>query len=147
MTTTDVTLDRLDDQLRYYDKAAVRTQRNLKILKTLTFVFAGLVPVTAAFDMPVVVPAVLGFAVLVAEGLLQLNQYEQLWMTYRSTAEALKHEKFLFLALAGDYADAENPRRLLAERVEGLVLQEHSRWVTTREESRKKPTPPQESGN
>jgi hypothetical protein len=101
-------------------------------------VLAALVPVSAAFkDMPNFVPAFLGFGVLIAEGLLGLNQYHQQWLTYRSTAEGLKHEKFLFLASAGPYADAANPRRLLAERVEGLLSQEHAHWVTTHEEKKK----------
>jgi hypothetical protein len=134
----DLVLDRLEDQLGWYDKSSNRAQRNFKILKTLTFVLAGLVPLSAAFDMPAAIAAVLGFGVLVAEGVLQLNQFEQHWLMYRSTAEMLKHEKYLFLASAGPYADAENPRRMLAERVESLVSQEHARWVASHEESRKK---------
>lgn len=134
---TDVTLARLDDQLSYYDRSSLKAQRNYKILKTLTFVLAGLVPVSAAFPaVPKWVPALLGFGVLLSEGLLQLNQYEQHWQLYRSTAESLKHEKFLFLAAAGPYADAANPRRMLAEQVESLVSTEHARWVASHEESR-----------
>jgi hypothetical protein len=39
----------------------------------------------------------------------QMNQYHSNWITYRSTAEALKREKHLFLATAGPYGAAENP--------------------------------------
>jgi hypothetical protein len=56
---------------------------------------------------------------------------------YRSTAEALKHEKYLYLAEAAHYAAAENPLTLLAERLEGLVSQEHAKWVSAREEALK----------
>src|SRR5262245_32548333 len=54
------------------------------------------------------------------------------WITYRSTAEALKREKHLFLATAGPYG-AENPHSLLAERVESLVSQEHAKWASGQE--------------
>jgi hypothetical protein len=47
---------------------------------------------------------------------------------YRSTAEALKHEKFLFLSCAGPYATGDR-QRVLAERLEGLISQEHARWT------------------
>ena len=60
------------------------------------------------------------------EGLLHLNQYQENWTNYRTTAESLKHEKFLFLAKAGPYADAADPRATLAERVEALISQENS---------------------
>ena len=35
---------------------------------------------------------------------------------------------FLFAAHAGSYATAPRPEALLAERVEGLVSQEHAAW-------------------
>ena len=66
---------------------------------------------------------------------MQLNQYQQNWASYRSTAEALKHEKHLFLGEAGPYRNAESPKPLLADRIEGLVSQEHAKWVFTREET------------
>ena len=62
------------------------------------------------------------------EGFQQLFQFQQNWLGYRATAEALKHEKFLYLMRAGPYRDAPAPDAVLAERVEGLVSQEHSSW-------------------
>ena len=59
------------------------------------------------------------------------------WIAYRSTAEALKHEKHLHLALAGPYAAVANPDNLLAERVEGLVSQEHAKWVSAQQDADK----------
>jgi len=69
------------------------------------------------------------------EGVQQLFQFQQNWVSYRSTCEALKHEKFLYLATAGPYATAERPQALLAERVEGLVSQEHAKWAAQQEEA------------
>ena len=71
------------------------------------------------------------------EGLQQLQQYQQNWTTYRATCERLKHEEFLFLATAGPYAAAPKPEGLLAERVEGLVSQEHAAWASHQEEASK----------
>jgi len=52
--------------------------------------------------------------------------------------EALKHEKFLYLAAAGPYATATNAHTLLAERVESLVSQEHAKWASGQEQSKSK---------
>jgi hypothetical protein len=58
---------------------------------------------------------------LVPEGILHLNQYQQLWSLYRSTHEALKHEKYVYLGKAGPYSGAADPHVLLAERIESCV--------------------------
>ena len=80
------------------------------------------------------VAGALGGVVLVLEGIQHLNQYQQNWAAYRSTAEALKHEKYLYVARAAHYA-VPHAHRLLAERIEGLVSQEHAKWVSAREEA------------
>ena len=97
---------------------------------------AASIPVVAAFDVPVYVAGILGAVVVFVEGLLQAYQYRQNWITYRSTAESLKHEKYLYLARADVYAGSRDPLRLLAERIEGLISQEHARWISS---SRRQP--------
>ncbi|XHO06371.1 hypothetical protein ACEQUB_03293 [Ralstonia syzygii] len=60
-----------------------------------------------------------------------MNQYSTLWVTYRATAERLKHEQYLFLSSAGPYNKGlSEPDRLvvLAERVEEHVSTEHANW-------------------
>jgi hypothetical protein len=47
-----------------------------------------------------IVTAGLGVLITVLEGLLHLNQYQQNWINYRSTCEALKHEKYIYLGKA-----------------------------------------------
>jgi hypothetical protein len=75
----------------------------------------------------------LGVLIAVIEGLQQLNQYHANWITYRGTCEDLKHEKHLFLAKAGPFAAAADPRVLLAERIESTVSQEHAKWASGQE--------------
>jgi len=77
----------------------------------------------------------MGVLITVLEGILHLNQYQENWTNYRNTAESLKHEKFLFLAKAGVYANAPDVRALLAERVEALISQENSQWVAALQKS------------
>ena len=71
-------------------------------------------------------------------GFQQLGNYNDLWTTYRATAEQLKHEKFLFLARSGLYRSLQEQEalRLLAERVEERVSTEHAKWVSERTQQR-----------
>ena len=126
------TLQRLDEQIAWYDGKSRECQLRYKGLKAVVIGGAAAIPAVAAFDVPVYVAGILGAVVVVVEGLLQAYQYHKNWITYRSTAESLKHEKYLYLARADAYAHAKNPLRLLAERIEGLISQEHARWISTR---------------
>jgi hypothetical protein len=121
--------ERLLDQLRWYDSKSARHKRWFQMLKVGQIVIAAAIPAAAAAGTSAAFGGALGAVIVVLEGMQQLFQFQQNWITYRATAEALKHEQFLYLAEAGPYAAAPRPLALLAERVEGLVSQEHASWA------------------
>jgi hypothetical protein len=127
--------ERLETQIVWYDEKSVQNQRWFKVLKVMQIVTAAAIPVAAAVSAPVWLMGGGGALIVILEGLQQLQQYQQTWTTYRSTCERLKHEKYLFLAGAGPYTSAPRPEALLAERVEGLVSQEHAAWVSQQQEA------------
>lgn len=129
---------RVRDQIDWYDGKSQRNQRWFKRLKVTEIVTAAAIPFAASVSAPVWLVGGGGAVIVVLESLQQLQQYQQNWITYRATCERLKHEQFLFLAEAGPYANAADPEALLAERVEGLVSQEHAAWASHREEAAKK---------
>ena len=133
----DATRARLEDQIGWYDKKSAHCQKAFKRLKLLTVGAAALIPVFAGLGAPSWATGTLGAVIVLFEGAQQVNQYQANWIAYRSTAEALKHEKYLHVALAGPYADVANPDALLAERVEGLVSQEHAKWVSAQQDAAK----------
>lgn len=124
------TMARLDDQINWYDSKSGVNQEWYKRLKVGVIAASATIPLAAALAAPAWVAAGLGVAIVVTEGLQQLNKHQELWIAYRSTAEALKHEKYLFLGRAGPYEGKADALPLLAERVESLVSQEHARWVS-----------------
>jgi hypothetical protein len=131
--------ERLETQIEWYDRRSNRDQRWFKRLKILQIVTAASIPVGAAGGVDPTVIGGGGALIVILEGLQQLQQYQQNWTTYRSTCERLKHEKYLYLASAGPYTKAPRPDALLAERVEGLVSQEHAAWVSQQQEASKRP--------
>jgi len=133
----DVTLDHLQDQIDWYDRKSGNNQKAFKYLKICTILAAALIPLLAKINSMSSVTAGLGVLIVVLEGLQQLNQYHSNWIAYRSTCEALKHEKFLYLGKAAMYAAANDPHALLAERIESLVSQEHAKWASSQEQGQK----------
>jgi hypothetical protein len=135
-SVVDPITERLEDQIRWYDTKSTTNMRWYKRLKISEIASAAVIPLLAASSFPraMIVTGILGVVVTVFEGLLQLNQYHENWIRYRSTCESLKHEKYIYLANAGPYANVEKPRALLAERVESLVSQEHAKWATVQQQ-------------
>jgi Protein of unknown function (DUF4231) len=80
--------------------------------------------------------AIAAGAILLFEGLQQINKWQENWILYRATCEGLRNEQHLFFEKAGPYANLrpEAAQRLLAERVGALVSAEHSKWVHARAE-------------
>ena len=121
---------RLEEQIRWYSHGARRNKRWYLRIKVVQIVSAAAIPVLAATSLPTWVAGGLGALIVVLESIQQLFQFHSNWTHYRSTSEALKHEKFLYLAHAGAYANAANPDALLAERIENRVSQEHASWAS-----------------
>jgi hypothetical protein len=81
----------------------------------------------------------LGVLITILEGVLQLGQYQQTWVTYRATCEALTHEKFTYIAGAGVYASAAaNAHALLTERAETIGSQENTKWASMQQPQKAK---------
>src|SRR5271166_6602090 len=147
--TTDPIIDRLEDQIQYYDRKASKSQRQYKRIKLTEIIAAALIPFFSAlhfsdaklhfpFAAVVSLTAFLGVLITILEGVLQLQQYQHIWVTYRATCEALKHEKYTYIAKAGVYAKLDDPRALLAERVETIGSQENTKWTSLQQPQKEK---------
>src|SRR5215472_6686560 len=90
----DPIMERLEDQIGWYDRKSTINQRYFKRIKMVEIVSAALIPFLSAFSLPRIMWATGGLGVLITvlEGMLHLNQYQQNWIAYRSTCESLKHE-------------------------------------------------------
>jgi hypothetical protein len=122
-------MERLEEQLVWYESKSAHHKLWYQSLKVAQIVVAAAIPAVAAAGASAGVAGALGAVVVVLEGLQQLFQFQQNWIGYRGTAEALKHEKYLYLAGAGPYSGSTRRDALLAERVESLVSQEHAAWA------------------
>lgn len=136
---------RLDDQIEWFDGKASHNQFWYRRLKLVTIGAGALVPVSALVPASQGLPldkfftAFVGVILVVSEGLQQLHQFHANWISYRATCEQLKSEKSMYWGKAGPYAAGGNLEALLTERVEAILTQEHSRWISVHERIAVKP--------
>ncbi|MFE7797716.1 DUF4231 domain-containing protein [Nocardia sp. NPDC057440] len=122
---------RLEDQVRWYADKSRRAQKAYKQVKLGQIAVGAIVPVLAATGVAGYVTAIVAAAVVIGEGAQQLFQWQSNWIHFRTAAEALRHERFLYLAEAGPYTGADR-RRILAERIEALTAGENRAWAVER---------------
>jgi hypothetical protein len=131
---------RLEEQLKWYDQKSKAAQCWFKSIKAIEIACTALILFIAPIDG--VVAAALAGVVLFLEAVQQLNQWQSNWITYRSTCEALRHEKYSYLGRSGVYDNLkpQGAKKTLVERVEALVSTEHAKWISRQEYSHK-PSP------
>lgn len=136
MPDSDPIMERLEDQIAWYDSRSGSNQRWHRWLKTTEIIAAAAIPFVGTLPIPhqALITGGLGVLITVLEGLLHLYQYQQNWINYRCTSEGLKHEKFLYLAHAGPYATARDAHALLAERIESQIADEHTKWTSVQQQ-------------
>jgi Protein of unknown function (DUF4231) len=145
----DVTMERLDDQIGWYGARSRWNQLCYKGMKIAVIVVAASIPVLSSVGSDAVprwVLGAMGALVAVIEGIQQVYQFHANWISYRATCERLTSEKFLYLAKAGSYASADSDV-LLAERIEALITQENTKWVSSQETAEKGGAKPPDASN
>lgn len=140
VVVADPIMGRLEDQIAWYDRKSIQNQHVYKRIKVVEILAAATIPLIAALPIPhqAIITGSLGVLITVLEGLIHLNQYQQSWIAYRSTCEALRHEKYVYLGKASPYAGVADAYALLAERIESLVSQEHAKWAASQSQESKK---------
>ena len=124
---------RLDDQIDWYDKKSVYSQKWFKRLQVVAIVGAAIIPFLSGYMseeyicMKIAI-GFLGLIVAAVTAILGLYQFQENWIEYRTTCESLKHEKYVYLTKTTPYDD-KNALALLVERVETLISKENTNWT------------------
>lgn len=124
---------RLEEQISYYEKAASRAKQMHVRLQSGIIVLSVMVPVAVSHPQDwsgwqrfLVVAASLLLPAMT--GLTSFRKYGETWISYRTTAELLKNEKYLFLTGSGRYRDNPNAFHDLVEAVEAQLIAEHTKF-------------------
>lgn len=142
---------RVDDQINWMEGKSAWNQKIYKRLKIAEIIAAALVPMLAGYQTQTddsrsvlgIIIGALGVVIVILSSIRQLNKYQENWITYRTTIESLKREKFLFETGAMPYNDELAFQKFVIN-FESLLSKENESWkaVWTRQEEIVLPTPP-----
>jgi hypothetical protein len=123
---------RLDDQIAWYDTKSQWNQRWFKRLRVIEIVCACSIPFILSFVpdkglLMKVMAGVFGVVVAAISGVFSLYKFEENWLSYRTTCETLRHEKYLYLTGCRPY-DGDDAFSLLVQRIEALISKENTEW-------------------
>lgn len=139
--------ERVDDQLSYYASAASRAKQHHVRTQSVIIFLGVLVPVVVNLpeswfgfvdDTPIqVAVTVLSLTLAILTGIVNFRKYGELWLTYRTTEEMLKHEKYMYLTRSGGYASIEKPERIFVQKIEAIIADEHGHFRNLVEDANK----------
>jgi hypothetical protein len=134
MNETGYIETRLQEQIDWYERRSAWNQSRYKWLRMTEFSCAALIPLLTGMGENY--PAgrwligILGVAIAVSAAASSVFKFHENWIQYRTTAEQLKHQKFLFLTGTPPYDDPDKFGSLV-QRVENLISKENSSWSQT----------------
>lgn len=125
---------RVDSQLEWYSKKSRLNKGWYIRLKVIETVMALLIPFLTAYIAQNTVTlkitvGLLGVLVALASNLIILFNVHENWLQYRTTLEAMKYEKFMFLTKTGAYLNNENAFNMFVEKFEFIISKENANWA------------------
>ena len=140
MKAQDYVETRLEDQIHWYSAKSSKNQSRFKYFTFLQLICSLSIPILATNNffkfLPIQSPemvnnitiSILGLFVAFCTGILSLNKYQENWINYRTTAEDLKKEKFMFVTQSPPYNYSDDSFQVLVQRVESLISKENTGW-------------------
>jgi len=143
----DYLKNRYWDQIRYYEDKAGQNQRIYRYLQWALIILAALTPALIEFNLNELIGDGFGHLatltsviVVILTAALKTFKYQENWINYRTTCEALKKEKFLYDAGLSDYQQSDDRQAQFVDRVEALLARENTLWLSVqkKKEDRKR---------
>ena len=133
MTPGEYIQDRVEQQINWYDRKSTSNKKWFYFLQIIVLVMS--VAVTVVSILSIVFESIwirlgigtLGAIATIATGIISICQFRKNWIEYRTTAESLKCEKYMFKTKTGFYAE-NDPFPVFVERIEALISKEHKDW-------------------
>jgi hypothetical protein len=131
----DLLWQELTVQFGWYDKAATRSRLSYQVLKLTALAAGAAVTVLAALSAPAALTASLAGVIVVLEGAQQMFQFHPNWISYRGTAETLRHHAFLYVADVSPFDDPATRRDRLGVSLRDATMRESATWTDTMRKS------------
>ncbi len=132
MNETEYLEERVEDQINWFDRKSGINKKWYRRCQLVQLLAASLITLSGIFIgdnifyLQYLIPF-LGAIIAIISGILSLYKFQENWLQYRTTAENLQQEKYLFLGRSTPY-DGDEPLKLFVERVESMISHENSNW-------------------
>ena len=134
MNQNEYIQDRVDHQITWYSQKSDSSKSSYRKLRLTEIILAAVVTLVignvpeASFYFKLIAMG-LSLSVVVIAGILTLYKFQEHWIEYRTTAESLKHEKYLFLSKVEPY-NTDSCFPLFVHQIEALISKEHTNWIS-----------------
>ena len=125
---------RVKDQIDWYDRKSGWHKKWFMRLKIAETVLALTIPFMTAYitTETVGLKIIVGFIAIVVAAItnfVTLCKFQENWIEYRTVAESLKHENFLYITKSGPYKNGDAFSEFV-ERIESYISKENTKWAS-----------------
>ncbi|WP_091409867.1 DUF4231 domain-containing protein [Friedmanniella luteola] len=121
-----------DESYGWYRKAAIRSRRAHRISAVAIQIVAASIPVSVAIaPAKPIITAILGAAIVLLSSLRAIFNWQEDYLRFSSSREAVEQERRRYRLGVEPYADPNTRSGLLAERVSAIERDEMSGWLKT----------------
>jgi hypothetical protein len=116
----------------FYDRRSIWNKRGYRICSVFVIVVSGLLaPLigTGSLSKHEMVGALISASIVVVSAILAHFQFNENWLSYRATWDALEREPHLRIAGIGEYEGAMDRNSVFVNRVEAIAAREGSEWL------------------
>ncbi len=152
MSVQDYIQKRVDNQIEWYQKKAAFNKFRYRIIEIIIIVSGALIPFinsvtifyptkdtqTVPYPSLLFISSLLGFIITIVTGFSKMEKYFESWTLYRTNAEVLIKEKFMYLNNAGQYSklSQEDRDKLFVENIEFILSSEVTKYFSMQEKVR-----------
>jgi hypothetical protein len=123
---------RVEYQIAWYSKQASKNKKLNNASKGAVILLASSIPLVTQLNFDAELKnlslTTIGAAIAIISGLSTLLKFSEKWGKYRSNAERLKNELYLFKTKTGQYQDVDTAFKLLVPKVEEIISTENIVW-------------------
>lgn len=116
----------------FYDARAQSNKRWHRACSVFIILTSGILAPLVATKAMDKCPLVLGFlsaSVVIATAITSHFQFNENWLNYRKTWDALQREPYLREAAVGEYREVVDRNVLFVERIEAIASEEGKEWL------------------
>lgn len=132
MTESEYLKDRVDGQIKWYSSKSSSMKNKFFRCQTIEVIISsmisGFAQLTFNNNFMANIITFLGIILVILSSVRNLHKWHDTWIEYRSTAEMLKRERFLFVTRSSIYKNEKDAFNIFVERIEDILSNEKINW-------------------